>query len=578
MQDVKFKQKRALRAAVTLAGIAALTACAQIPRHETANARMQQPLAELHLPTNPARQDAAALTLAAEFALQHDDPKTAAAEYAQAAMASDDPQVARRAIDLNLAVRDEVRAGTLIARWQALGAEPHVLAGVRAQLAMLQGHRDEAQRQFAILLASNRLDDWRDFGRALAEARDPALAGAMLESLAQPQRLPSDEKLWVAFSQLGEKLGRQTYAQGLADAAMRRFGGEPSLLWDAQLKMVTGDRAGAKTLLASAMRKNPKDTQLRLGYAALLDAEHDAAGAQRVLALGSQDAQTWGARVAYAARDKDMAQLARLYSQLKRAPASVRDDSAFLLGQLAELLNKDDEALRWYAQVPDDDEHAFDAQARAAVLADKAHRHQQAHDAAQRLQQDYVGDPEHLRRAYQLDAELYARADQYDQAADAYRRGLHALPDDTELQYGLGLAEAEGGKTDVAIADLRRALALNPDDADTMNALGYTLADADRHLDEATRLLTKALAAKPGEPAIMDSWGWLQYRLGHLDVAEKALRGAWEKSRDAEIGVHLGEVLWKRGKQAEARAVFAQVRKLDPTDKELRAAMERLHP
>nr|MDQ2971942.1 tetratricopeptide repeat protein [Pseudomonadota bacterium] len=306
--------------------------------------------------------------------------------------------------------------------------------------------------------------------------------------------------------------------------------------------------------------------------------EHDAAGAQRVLALGSQDAQTWGARVAYAARDKDMAQLARLYSQLKRAPASVRDDSAFLLGQLAELLNKDDEALRWYAQVPDDDEHAFDAQARAAVLADKAHRHQQAHDAAQRLQQDYVGDPEHLRRAYQLDAELYARADQYDQAADAYRRGLHALPDDTELQYGLGLAEAEGGKTDVAIADLRRALALNPDDADTMNALGYTLADADRHLDEATRLLTKALAAKPGEPAIMDSWGWLQYRLGHLDVAEKALRGAWEKSRDAEIGVHLGEVLWKRGKQAEARAVFAQVRKLDPTDKELRAAMERLHP
>lgn len=578
MQGVKFKQKRVLRAAVALAGVAALAACAQMPRHETARARMQQPLAELHLPSNPAAQNAAALTLAAEFALQHDDPKTAAADYAQAAMVSSDRQIAQRAVELNLALRDQTRTEALIARWQALGAEPHALAGARAQLAMLEGHSDEAQRQFAILLASKQPDDWRDFGRALSEARDPALAGAMLESLAQPQRLPADEKLWVAFSQLGEKLGRHAYAQKLADAAARRFGGEPSLLLAAQLKMSAGDRAGAKASMARAVAKNPQDTQLRLGYAALLDAEHDDAGAQRVLGEGPQDAQTWAARVVYAARARDLPQLTRLYSQLKRAPANVRDDSAFLLGQLAELLQKDNEALDWYAQVPDDDEHAFDAHARSAVLVDKAGRHQQAHDTARRMQQDYVGDPEHLRRAYQLDAELYARADRYDLAADAYRRGLHALPDDTELSYGLGLAEAEDGNTGAAIADLRHALVLKPDDADTMNALGYTLADSNQQLDEATRLLTKALAAKPGEPAIMDSWGWLQYRLGHLDAAEKALRGAWQKSRDAEIGVHLGEVLWKRGKRDEARAIFAQVRKLDPGNKMLREASGRLQP
>ncbi|MEO6968319.1 MAG: tetratricopeptide repeat protein [Rhodanobacteraceae bacterium] len=578
MQGVKFKQKRVWRAAMTLACVAALTACAQMTQHEAASARMQQPLAELHLPTNPAMQDAAALTLAAEFALQRDDPKTAAVDYAHAARVSSDPEIAQRAVELNLAVRNQARVQTLIARWQALGAEPHALAGARAQLAMLQGNRDEAQRQFAILLASDKLDDWRDFGRALNEARDPSLAGAMLESLAQPRRLPVDEKLWIAFSQLGEKLGRHAYAQKLADAAMRRFGGGSSLLWAAQLKMSSGDRAGAKAIMARAVAKNPDDTQLRLGYAALLDADHDDAGAQRVLAEGPQDAQTWGARVAYAARAKDMPQLARLYSRLKRTPANLRDDSAFLLGQLAELLNKDDEARRWYAQVPADDEHAFDAQARSAALADKAGRHQEAHAAAQHLQQDYVGDPQHLRRAYQLDAELYARADQYDQAADAYRRGLHALPDDTELLYGLGLAEAEGGKTDAAIVDLRHVLALKPDDADAMNALGYTLADSDQHLDEATQLLQKALAAKPDEPAIVDSWGWLQYRLGHLDAAEKTLREAWQKSRDAEIGVHLGEVLWQRGKRDEARAVFAQVRKLDPGNKKLREATERLHP
>jgi Flp pilus assembly protein TadD len=121
-------------------------------------------------------------------------------------------------------------------------------------------------------------------------------------------------------------------------------------------------------------------------------------------------------------------------------------------------------------------------------------------------------------------------------------------------------------------------LTLKPDDVEAMNALGYTLADSNQHLDEATQLLRTALAAKPDEPAIIDSWGWLQYRLGHLDEAEKALRRAWEKGKDADIGVHLGEVLWKRGDKEEARSVFARVRKIDPENKGLRAVMKRLQP
>jgi len=121
-------------------------------------------------------------------------------------------------------------------------------------------------------------------------------------------------------------------------------------------------------------------------------------------------------------------------------------------------------------------------------------------------------------------------------------------------------------------------LAQNPDNVEAMNALGFTLADADRDLPEATRLLRKALTAKPDAAAIIDSWGWLQYRLGHLDEAEKALRRAWDKSKDADIGVHLGEVLWKRGDAAGAKAVFAKVRKLDPDNKALRTTMQRLKP
>jgi Flp pilus assembly protein TadD len=576
MQGAKFKLKgRPVAVSIVLAGAVLLGGCASAPSRTSAQSK--QPLATLKLSDQP-QQDAAALTMAAEFALQHDDIKTAAADYANAAALSKDPEVAQRALELNLALQNEQAVPALIARWQALGARPRELAGARAQLAMLHGDRDEAQKQFEILLSSNSPDDWRAFGHALVQARDPALAGVLLETLAPPSKLPVDEKLWVAFSQLGEKLGRHAYAQRLADAAVTRFGGESSVLWAAQLKVESGDRAGAKAVFARAMEKHRDDTALRLAYAALLAQDNDTAGAERVLSQGRQDAQTWTARVAYAARANDTRLLGRLYAQLKQAPEDVRDQSAFLLGQLAELLGKDKEALGWYGQVSDEDDHAFEAQARGAVLTDKAGEHRQAHQIARQLQQDYADDPDHLRAAFQLDAELYARDNEQQQAIAAYSRGLHALPNDVQLLYGRALSEADGNQTAAAIADLRHVLKLKPDDVEAMNALGYTLADSSQDLDEATQLLKKALAAKPQEPAIIDSWGWLQYRLGHLDEAEKSLRRAWDKSKDADIGVHLGEVLWKRGDTAGAKAVFAQVRKLDPDNKGLRAAMKRLQP
>ena len=105
-----------------------------------------------------------------------------------------------------------------------------------------------------------------------------------------------------------------------------------------------------------------------------------------------------------------------------------------------------------------------------------------------------------------------------------------------------------------------------------------TLADASRDLDEAERLIEIARAARPNDPAIADSWGWLQYRRGHLDEAERVLRSAWAGRKDAEIGVHLGEVLWQRGKRDEAMRVFDEVRRLDPQNASLEATLQRLKP
>jgi Flp pilus assembly protein TadD len=382
----------------------------------------------------------------------------------------------------------------------------------------------------------------------------------------------------MAMSELGDKLGRHAYALSIADAAVKRFGTAETYAWLGQMKYHDGDKAGARDLFDKAMAKDPKNPHLRLAYATLLGQGGDYAEAARLLDNGPQDSDTSSMRAALAARANDTRTINRLYGQLQHSPEDVRQGSAYLLGQLAEMLDKKEEALKWYDQVADDDDHAFDADLRSAVLLQDLGRSAEAHEQLAQMQTDYLDQPAQLRRTYEVDAELYMNEQQYAQAERAFTRALQVAPDDPALLYGRGLAYAEAGQTDQAVNDFHHLLAIKPDDTDASNALGYTLADANRDLQEAERLIQSARAARPDDPAIEDSWGWLQYRLGHLDQAEKALRGAWTAHKDADVGVHLGEVLWKQGRQEDARRVFNEVRKIDPQSSSLHDTLKRLNP
>jgi Flp pilus assembly protein TadD len=119
---------------------------------------------------------------------------------------------------------------------------------------------------------------------------------------------------------------------------------------------------------------------------------------------------------------------------------------------------------------------------------------------------------------------------------------------------------------------------LKPGDIEASNALGYTLADNDRDLGEAQSLIQAARSARPGDPSVEDSWGWLKYRQGQLDQAESTLRNAWSQRKDADIGVHLAEVLWSRGRHDEARKVLNEVRRIDPKNASLEKTERKLKP
>lgn len=555
-----------------------LAACAQVPARGPAPTAVAQPLARMDPPPEGTPGRVTALMLAGEFALQKNDVAGAARDFAAAARLSPDPDVARRAVQLALVTEDADSAASLLQRWQAVGGSATQLAAARAQLAMLEGDRAGAEHEFNVLLAPGTVEDWKSFAGALLLARDAALAGRVLEDIAKPARLPPDASVWVALSELAEHLGRHAYARTLADSAARRFRDPAAVAWAASLRMAMGDRKGALALYADGLAVHPRNVRIRLGYAALLAEAGQQARALQVLAVGPQTTETWSARVGIAAHAHDTSALRDVYTALQRLPPAARRDQAFLLGQLAELLHHDGDAIKWYRDVDPDGANGFEAQVRTAVLLEKTGQSRSAHTLAAQLQQDYAGDPDNLRIAYELDAEMYARRQQHAQAIAVYDRALQALPNDPALTYDRGIEEANAGDTDAALADFRKVLAADPDNVDAMNALGFTLADADRDLPEATRLLSEALKAQPDAPAILDSWGWLQYRLGNYAEAEAYLTRAWSKQQDPDIGVHLGEALWKQGRHAEAEAMFAKVRKLDPGNASLAQAERKLRP
>ena len=132
------------------------------------------------------------------------------------------------------------------------------------------------------------------------------------------------------------------------------------------------------------------------------------------------------------------------------------------------------------------------------------------------------------------------------------------------------------GRFDEMEAQLRRVIELKPDHHHAYNALGYSFADRNQRLPEAKELIERALKLAPGEPFIIDSLGWVEFRLGNLPEAAKLLRQAHAGRPDVEIAAHLGEVLWASGAQDEARRVLADAAQREPGNEALRETLTRL--
>ena len=261
-----------------------------------------------------------------------------------------------------------------------------------------------------------------------------------------------------------------------------------------------------------------------------------------------------------------------LFRKLSRQD-HLTDSANYYLGRIAEEKRNYNEAGAWYQGVHQG-EHYFDAQVRLAMLLARAGQVDAARKHLRSIQ------PQSAQQALiliQAEGDMLIAAEQYEAAVAVYTRALGDRYD-ADLLYARAMAAEKLGRLDILEADLRTILEREPEHAQALNALGYTLADATDRYDEAYDLIKKALALRPNDFYILDSMGWVLYRLGRLDEAIEYLSKALSIRQDPEIAAHLGEVLWVRGKREQAKQVWEAALQQTPEDSRLLDVIERFNP
>jgi len=237
----------------------------------------------------------------------------------------------------------------------------------------------------------------------------------------------------------------------------------------------------------------------------------------------------------------------------------------FYRGKLAEKQGDVKQALVWFDKVTEGP-LVFDAGVTSVTVLAKD---KQFVAADARLIQLQAKFPKQKPQLILVQAELYNQQKQYERAFNVLTDALLGAPDQKELLYTRALIAERLDKSAIVEADLKKILAADPDNVESLNALGYTLLNQPNRYADAEQYLQRALKLEPNSAVVIDSYGWLQFKLGHAEKALSYLQQAYEKQQENEIAAHLIEVLTKLGKQDEAKTLFDKVIDAAPDDEYL---------
>lgn len=568
-------------ALATLAGLL-LGGCANLPRPATDRGEpLLESEREMIRPLQAARapdSDPVYKLLLAETAISRGQAEIAVRNYLDLAEQLDDPRIAERAVRVAIYAQDLEAAQKAAERWIQLQPDKLEARQISAVIYIRQNRPDKAADYLIqVLEAQPELTD-QDFNALLGillreKNRDTVLkvAGRIRD------RFSGHAQAQYAYAVIAAQSGNNEAALLALDQALKIRNLPDAHALRAKLLIKMNRREEALHSLRKAVLGKPGDQQLRLAYARLLVdmKQYDKARVEfeKLHQKSPRDANllyTLGLLALEARRFDD----GRRYLKQLLKLGQRRDEALYYLGRIDESQGRYDPAIGYYEQVRNG-EYRFDARLRSAFLLAKQNRLEEAIALLEKMAAGSQSDGS-LVRIYLAQGEIYNQAGRYRDAIRAYNKGLKIAPGNSDLLYARGLTAANAGDIEMLESDMRRILESDPDDAAALNALGFTLADQTDRLQEAYDLIKKAIELNPDDPAIIDSYGWVNYRLGNYDEALRLLRKALSKMDDPEVAAHLGEVLWVTGRRDEARKVWRRALKKSPEDPVLLETMKRL--
>lgn len=594
--SIRRSTRRPLRHRLAATAAAALAVCALAPlvshaappqgkramkvaAEATAPIRSTPLPPKMPLPAVPLTADILYRVMAAEISIQRGVVGPAYQTYLELARNTRDPRFAQRATEIAFNARSAQQALDAARLWTELAPTSAGARQVLSTLLVLSGRWDEAEPLLAAQLngvpPSHRPDAILQMQQQLSRTSDPAGAVALMQRLAANDMRSAETHL--ALARAKEAANDIPGALAELDEAQRiRPDYEAAALTAAELR---ADSAPDEAIagLKSFVGKAPASVNGHITLARLYLQQNDLQAARaefealrkiapkdpRVpLALGLTSLQS--------KRYDEAEQYLKEYLDLaQQVPAASPDIAYQYLAQIAEEKKDYPAAVAWLDRIEDSRLAPAAAVKRAQLLGRMGKL-----DDAQSVFNDMLADTEDIadpdQRAQRMTAIRQAEvgmlidAKAYGRARKVLEERTVAEPDNSDWVYELAMLDEREKHYDSMEKLLRQVIAMQPDAKQGYNALGYSLADRNVRLPEALQLLEKASALGPDDPYIMDSLAWVKFRLGQLQPAAELLRNAYAKAPEAEIGAHLGEVLWQLGEHDEARKTWTEAARIEP--------------
>lgn len=565
---------RHLLVTLALLLVAGCTTQAPAPAPEPQPIATPAPEPVVEVPERRIPDDSLYSLLLAEFAIRRRHYDVALEQYEEQAPLLRDRGVSAHTTRLAQYLQDDNTALASAELWAELDADSVEANSIAANYLARQGRPNEA---LPYLVNVERLDQDANFPLLIASYADLGTEeqAALAASLSRlEEEFPGSANLALAQALLFAEEGERDSALAKLDTVLTQ---EPAqqqaLLLEAKLLIEAGsDNPYAR--VEQALADDPDNKLLRMRFARLLTAYDMSAARKQFEILSAQSPGDADLLFSLALINREIGDHLAANAYLRQVIALDErvGEAYYYLGRIAEERGQVEDAIGHYREVEEGREFMSATSRVAHMLVEAGNLVR----AGSWFDEQRARAPERREQLFSLEADILSNAGESNAAMALLDRAIAETPDSPNLRYTRAMLFEQADDLEAMERELRAILDKDPDNATALNALGYTLANRTTRYAEARELIEKALALQPNEPAILDSMGWVLFRVGEYEEALKYLTLAYAQFPDPEVAAHLGEVLWVTGDEAGAKRIWQGAALSDPEHRVLRETLERL--